>query len=161
MESISKSDLELKLLNTCEKELLPLGFRIVDLDCRLGGRSLLRIFIERLGSETQVSLEDCVRASRHLDPFLENENVLEGAYELEISSPGLDRRLRLVSDFEKVLGAELKIGLTESIPGLGANVRGKLLKVVPGQLAMSVSGKEVSIPLNQIKKANTVWEFKV
>lgn len=161
MDSILKSDIELKLLDLCEKELAPLGFRVVDIDCRMGGRSLLRLFIERLGENTQVSLEDCVQASRHLDPFLEGQSVIEGAFELEVSSPGLDRRLRLTKDFEKAVGSELKIGLVESIPGLGANIRGTLIKVQTGELSVKVSGKEVSIPLNQIKKANTIWEFKI
>lgn len=161
MGSIFKTDLEHKLLELCDKELGPLGYRVVDLDCRSGGTTLLRVFIETLKEGTQVSIEDCVSVSRHLDPILETGEWIGGSYELEVSSPGLDRRLRVGSDFEKVTGQEIKIMLTESIPGLGAQVRGHLLRVLPEQLEIKVSGKEVLVDLSKIKKAHTIWEFRI
>jgi len=161
LESIYKSEVESKLLDLCDSELHSLGFRVVDLDCKIAGKTLLRLFIERVSEGAQVSIDDCVTVSRHLDPIIEARADFPGAYELEVSSPGLDRRLRLVSDFEKVIGKELKLGLLESIPGVGAQVRGHLLKVHPDQVEINVSGKEVCVPLRQIKKAQTVWEFRI
>jgi len=161
LDSISKTDLEHKLLDLCEKELLPLGYRVVDLDCHVSGKTLLRIFIESVNEGPQVSIDDCVTVSRHLDPLLEAGQYINASYELEVSSPGLDRRLRLSTDFEKVAGKELKMVLTESIPGIGGQLRGHLLRVLPGQLEMKVSGKEVLVELNKIKKAQTVWEFRI
>lgn len=161
MSSIHKSELECKLLDLCEKEVTPLGYRVVDLDCKGTGKVLLRVFIEKQSENTQVSIDDCVTVSRHLDPLIEAANLFEGSYELEVSSPGLDRRLRLLSDFEKVIGKEVKLGLVESIPGFGAQLRGELLAVLQEQIAMKVSGKEVTVPVKQIKKAQTVWEFRI
>lgn len=161
MDSIFKTDLELKLLTFFEKELLPIGYQVVDLDCRQSATTLLRVFIETLTEGHQVSIEDCVKVSRHLDPILEAGQLFDGSYELEVSSPGLDRRLRKSTDFEKVTGKELKVVLTESIPGVGAQLRGHLLRVLPGQLEMKVSGKEVLVNFNKIKKAQTIWEFRV
>lgn len=161
MESIYKSELESQLLELCDKELISLGFRVVDLDCKLAGKTLLRLFIENISEGVQVSIENCVTVSRHLDPLIEAKGLFPGAYELEVSSPGLDRRLRLASDFQKVIGKELKLGLLESIPGVGAQLRGHLLRVLPEQVEMKVSGKEVLVPLKQIKKANTIWEFRI
>jgi len=161
LDSIYKTELEHKLLDLCEKELASLGYRVVDLDCHVSGKTLLRIFIESLNEGVQVSIDDCVTASRHLDPLLEAGQFITGAYELEVSSPGLDRRLRLSTDFEKATGKELKVVLTESIPGVGGQLRGHLLRVLPGQLEMKVSGKEVLVGLNKIKKAQTIWEFRI
>jgi len=145
----------------CEKELGPLGYRVVDLDCRMAGKALLRVFIETLKEGTQISIDDCVAVSRHMDPILEAGELFSGPYELEVSSPGLDRRLRLSDDFEKVAGKEIKVMLTESLPGVGAQLRGHLLRVLPGQLEIKVSGKDVLVELNKIKKAQTVWEFRI
>ena len=161
MDSIRKTDLECKLLEFCENSLSSLGYRVVDLDCRLGASTLVRIFIDSFSGDKQVSLEDCVVVSRSLNPLIETSGILEGGYELEVSSPGLDRRLRLAKDFEQAAGKELKLSLVESIPGIGAQPRGILKKVIPGCLEMEISGKEVKIPLNQIKKAHTVWEFRI
>lgn len=160
MDSIYKTELERKLLELCEKALASLGYRVVDLDCKGSGKVLLRVFVEK--KETgQVSIDDCVTVSRHLEPLIEAENLFEASYELEVSSPGLDRRLRLMSDFQSVIGKELKLGLLESIPGFGSQLRGELLAISPGKLEMKVSGKEVSVPVGQIKKAQTVWEFRI
>src|SRR4051794_16535757 len=95
LESISKTPLELRILSLSENVLEPQGFRVVDVDCRVGHRSLLRIFIERAGSQNP-TLDDCASASRLLSAQLDtDEEILPGAYDLEVSSPGLDRRLRL------------------------------------------------------------------
>jgi len=161
LDSINKSPIENKLLEFCEKSVSSLGYKIVDLDCRSAATTLLRIFIDSQTKEKQVSLEDCVLVSRHLNPLIETAGIIEGSYELEVSSPGLDRRLRLAEDFEEAAGKEIKLSLIESIPGIGAQPRGMLKKVLSGCLEMEVSGKEVKIPLNQIKKAQTVWQFRI
>jgi len=162
LDSIYKTETELNLLEMLEKELSPLGFRVVDLDCRLSGKSLLRIFVERIGGpEGSVSIDDCAVISRHLDPILEQSSIFEGSYELEVSSPGLDRRLRLASDFEKATGREIKVAFTEGIPGVGAQARGELLGVQSGEVKLKVSGKPISVSLKNIKKAQTVWQYRI
>lgn len=161
MDSIRKTDLENKLLEFCENSVSPLGYRVVDLDCRPASTTLIRIFIDSLSGQKQVSLEDCVLVSKSLNPLIENSGLIEAGYELEVSSPGLDRRLRLAKDFEEAAGKELKLSLVESIPGVGAQPRGVLKKVMTGHLEMEISGKAVKIPLNQIKKAQTIWEFRI
>ena len=71
LESIAKTEVENQLLALCSEKVEPEGYRIVDLDCRTGGRSLIRIYIERLSTDTQaVSLEDCVKVSRGLGETL-------------------------------------------------------------------------------------------
>lgn len=160
-ESIFKSELETELLSFCEEKIAELGFKVVDLDCRISGKSLLRLFVDNKSGGTQTSLEDCVKLSRLLDPLIEERNFFSGAYELEVSSPGLDRRLRLVSDFANALGKEVKLEFCDPIEGLGKQTRGILAEVNEGQIKIKASGKSVWVSLNKIKKAHTVWQFQM
>ncbi len=162
MESIAKTEVEQKLLTLCSGELEPKGYRIVDLDCRIGGKSLLRIFIERLGADSnqsaKVSLEDCVTVSRSLNDLLESFQDIPGTFDLEVSSPGLDRRLRLRSDFEAHRGGEVQLKLVDKIEGLGGQVRGLVLDLDEESIRLENSGREVAVPWKQVKQANLIWK---
>ena len=161
-ESIRKSELEVKLLILCEQALENSEFRILDVDAHLGPGSLIRVFIDKIGTEKGPSLEEVAELSRKLDPVIENANLAQGTYNLEVSSPGLDRRLRLVADFEKEVGQEVSLNLHESMPGIGANVKGLLFKIENGRLSIAQgvkNRKEFEVPLENTKKANRVWNF--
>lgn len=118
----------------------------------------MRLFIERASGEPP-TLDDCANASRAIGDILENENLIPGAYDLEVSSPGLDRRLRVRADFEKSVGSDIKLKLTDSVEGLGANVTGKLERVDAAGVIVLTQKKEWPIPLSKIKQANVVWRF--
>ena len=75
-----------------------LGYELVDLEARIGGNGLLRVYIDR---DDGVDLDDCERVSRQLSAFLDVEEPLPGSYTLEVSSPGLDRPLRTAEHFER------------------------------------------------------------
>lgn len=163
-ESIKKSEVELKLLDLCEEVLVGSDFRVLDVDARIASNSLIRVFIDKISTENGPSLEEVAELSRKLDPVIELANLTQGAYNLEVSSPGLDRRLRTVTDFEKEIGKEISLALHESIPGLGANVKGHLVKVENGHLSIAQgvkNRKEFEVPLDNIKKANRVWSFEI
>ncbi len=157
--------MEAEILELCDQTLSPLGFRPIDLDYRASGRSLIRLFIERMKAEkaeatsaeapTGVSIEDCATVSRALGPVLDEK--VPGAYDLEVSSPGIDRRLRLKGDFEKVVGQELKLKLAERLPGRGANLTGRLARVDKDEIFVIVDRDEVSVPLGQVLQAVRVW----
>jgi len=165
LESIAKTELEEKLLALCSEVLTPLGYRIVDLDCRVGGRSLLRVFIEPLVASAEnarpgVALKDCVEASRTLSPVLEGFGDLPGAFDLEVSSPGIDRRLRLRSDFDSVTGQEVHLKLGERLEGIGGQLKGTIVATDPQSVLVNWSGKELHVPWKQIKQANQVWKME-
>jgi len=157
--SIRKSAEELKLLELCEKHLSPKGFRIVDVDCNLAGRTILRVFVERPG-KTGVSIDDCAEASRELDPILDTETWIPSRFELEVSSPGLERRLRLPEDFLNSVGEEIKLKLVEKTEDGSLNVTGRLCSANDEAITVAWQGKEVSILLSNIRKANRVWRQK-
>jgi len=164
-DSIRKTQAESEILELCEKTLSPLGFRPVDLDFRLSGRSLLRLFIERMRAEAVpapeaapggVSIEDCAEVSRTLGPLLDDR--IQGAYDLEVSSPGLDRRLRLRTDFEGAVGQDVKLKLAEKLPGRGANLTGRLVRVDKDEVFVDVGKDEVPVPLGLVVQAVRVWK---
>jgi ribosome maturation factor RimP len=80
-----------ELIELLEAPLKALGFELVDLDIRLGRNGLLRLYIDKPDG---VMLADCEFVSHQIGAFLDVEDPLPGSYTLEVSSPGLDRRLR-------------------------------------------------------------------
>jgi len=101
-----------------EKETEPLltetGFELVDLKVlKHGSKLLLQFFIDRI--DGGVTLEDCASMSDKLGSYIDMNNVLEGGYILEISSPGMDRVLRKEKDFLKFKGSRVKIKLKRPV----------------------------------------------
>ncbi|MCB0404566.1 MAG: ribosome maturation factor RimP [Bdellovibrionales bacterium] len=164
--SIQKSPLENRLLDFCDKLIGPHGFRTVDIDCALARRSLLRVFIDLKQPHSEgatenhgVTLQDCQRVSELLGPALEVEDFFSGPYDLEVSSPGLERRLRIKPDFESCIGSEVKLRLSSPVKSLGRNVRAHLRGVSEVGVELESQGKEVTIPWDQIRRGNLVWNF--
>lgn len=171
MASIHKSPMEKKLLELFALHAEPKGYRAVDVDCKTAGRSLVRFYIEKMAAEgpSPVSISDCAEVSRTMDPVLEkafeggseHTEIPPGPYDLEVSSPGLDRRLRLSSDFEKAVGQEVRLKLKQKKESFGLNLQGILLRLLPSEegfkLVLSISGREATVGLEEICSANLVW----
>ena len=164
---ITKTGIELELLELCERVLEPHGFTVVDLDFHAMGRSLLRVFVERTRRgetpATGTNLDDCSEASRLLDEALEAKPIVTSAFDLEVSSPGLDRRLRTLSDFQKSLGKTVQVRFNRKLEefGLGAKTTAEVLAADEEALKFSASGREYQIPWQHLKQANAVWQPEV
>ncbi|MEI7482432.1 MAG: ribosome maturation factor RimP [Elusimicrobiota bacterium] len=135
-----------------EKETEPLlteqGFELVDLKVtKMGGKLLLQFFIDRVGGG--VTLEDCGLMSEKLGSYIEMNNVLDGGYILEISSPGVDRVLRKEKDFLKFKGSKVKIKLKKPLNNARVYY-GELLGFESG--AVFLSG-DLKLNLNDIEEA--------
>jgi ribosome maturation factor RimP len=133
------------------------GVSLVDLQWhRRGKRWVLTLFIEREGG---VTLDDCARVSRQVGECIEVDNLIDHAYTLEVSSPGLDRPLRTLADFERFHEHLVRIVTTSPLQGRSTIV-GRL-KGVEGQTVF-VEGSRVGlvpIPVTQIKHARLEIEF--
>ena len=133
------------------------GMSLVDLQwSRRGQRWVLTLFIEHEGG---VTLDDCARISRQVGERIEVDNLIDHAYTLEVSSPGLDRPLRTLADFERFHGHLVRIVRTLPIRGRSAIV-GRL-KGVEGQTVLVEAQRigMVPIPVAQIKHARLEVEF--
>jgi len=159
---------EEKVREIAERVAVSLGLEIWDIEFRGGGGKarMLRIFIDKPAGVTH---EDCANVSREVSTILDIEDVVPGAgYLLEVSSPGLDRKLRGAADYERFQGSLVKLQTLEPVNG-SRNYEGRLTKFTDGHVTLALPSKgkgkkqapgaEVEIALDNVAKANLVPEF--
>jgi ribosome maturation factor RimP len=130
------------------------GLELVDVDLAgAGGRTTLRLYIDRKGG---VSLDDCSSVSRAVSSALDVEDPIQGAYDLEVSSPGLDRPLRTPEHFGKYAGEKVRIKAYGPIPELENRKTfvGTLRGYEDGRVLVDVDGNVFRVPFDQIAKAH-------
>ncbi len=129
-----------------------LGFELVDVELSPKGR-LLRVFID-IGRG--VTVDDCVTVSNQLTRVFEVENV---DYDrLEVSSPGLDRLLKKMADFERFAGHNIQLRAALPLNGQ-RNFTGVLQGMRDGAVVLLTAKGEVSVPFDEVEKARLVPEF--
>ena len=134
------------------------GYRLVRLRLMGGKTKTLQIMAER--PDGTMSVEDCAILSHALLDFIEQEDPLEGDYELEVSSPGIDRPLTRLMDFARYAGHEAKVELAAPIDGR-KRFRGLLLGLDGNQVAMESQGARISFPFRGIAEAKLVLTDKL
>jgi len=147
-----------KILVLAEDLLQNLGYELVDLEFSQNDEgSILRLFIDKEGG---VTLDDCTHVSRMFGALLDVEDPIAGRYNLEISSPGLNRRLRRLQDFETRIGETIKIKLGHPLDGR-RRFKGILQAVQNEPLAVTVAvdGEEYVVPLDESSRCNLVYKF--
>ena len=134
------------------------GIEIVDVEFLGAGRSrLLRIYIDRPQGVTHA---DCEFISQQVGTILDVEDVIPGdSYTLEVSSPGLERKLVSSKDFERFVGKKAKVTLREPVENQ-RHWEGKLAGCSQGIVTLEPSaGKIIHFPLTQVQKANLKFEW--
>lgn len=111
---------------------------------------LLRILIDKEGG---VSVDDCQRVSRQLSALFDVENVISQQYTLEVSSPGVDRPLFTLAQFERFIGHEVRIQLLIPEDGQSRFV-GKIMNVTDEKVILATANQPLVLPFSQIEKAN-------
>jgi len=140
------------------------GLEIFDVEWKIGKHRLLRVYLDRLpGPENPgglgVSHNDCERVSQQLSVLLDVEDLVPGpAYVLEVSSPGLDRKLIKPADYERFVGRLAHIWLNEPV-GKQQFLEGRLAGYTDGVVKLAVKGVEIAVPYAGIRKANLVVEL--
>lgn len=151
------------------------GLEVVDVELRGGGKSrMLRIVIDRPGADASgrpagVTHEDCASVSREVGTILDVEDAVPGgSYLLEVSSPGLDRKLTRPADYERFAGSRVKLTTREPIDG-NRYFEGRLEHFQDGRLTLDVSPGQKKLPagntgkldiaLANVEKANLVPEI--
>lgn len=145
------------------------SLEVVEIDLRGGGKArLLRIVIDKPGGVTH---EDCANLSREVGTILDVEDAVPGgSYTLEVSSPGLDRKLSRPADYQRFTGSRVKLTTRNPVDG-SRHFEGRLEAFEQGRLRLELSGAEkrkrqqnqpsrkVEIELANVEKANLVPEL--
>ena len=130
-----------------------LGYELADLEVRLGGEGgLVRVFIDKADG---IGLDDCEAVSRAISALLDVEDPLPGNYSLEVSSPGLDRKLTKSEHFQRFMGDIVKVKMRVPVEGR-RRFRGKLLSTDENDIVVEVDGEAHSLPLAAIDTARLV-----
>ncbi|TBR42424.1 ribosome maturation factor RimP [Marinomonas agarivorans] len=122
-----------------------------------GKDSVLRIFIEN-PSENGTDVEDCAKVSRQVSSILDVEDPITGEYNLEVSSPGLDRPLFELDQYKEYIGALVSLRLRVPFDGR-RKFKGQLTGVEGEDIVLRVDQEEYLLPIDLIDKANIVPEF--
>ena len=133
------------------------GMHLVDLDYRKEGRRwVLRLFIDK--EERGVTVDDCAAVSRELGDLLDAKDVIPEAYVLEVSSPGLNRRVRKKEDFSRFAGRKVEVRL--AVPQEGRRkIVGDILRVEGEAVVVAAPEGTYTIALGNIAQATLVYEF--
>jgi ribosome maturation factor RimP len=144
------------------------GLEVVDVELRGGGRSrMLRIVIDKAGGVTH---QDCADLSREVGTILDVEDAVPGgSYVLEVSSPGLDRKLVGPGDYERFTGSRVKLTTREPVKG-NRHFEGRLESFHEGRLMLNLTPtkkrtrpgdaqEKLEFELSNVEKANLVPEI--
>ena len=145
------------------------GLEVVEVELRGGGKArMLRIVIDKPSGITH---EDCANLSREVGTILDVEDVVPGSsYTLEVSSPGLDRRLTRPADYERFAGSRVKLTTLKPVNG-NRHFEGRLESFQHGHLTLDLSAvkkkrrpelgtaEKLEIELANVEKANLVPEI--
>lgn len=145
------------------------GCELYDFEVVGSGKGrVLRVYIDK---ENGIDIEDCSNVSKGLNLLLDVEDIVPGGmYNLEVSSPGLDRHLKTIKHFSKAIGKKVFVQLSQNLGSLGAQDKGLLsmkkfeneVKSVDGDnIVFEIKNEEIKVPIHVVDKAKLVFEMKV
>jgi ribosome maturation factor RimP len=145
-----------RLLDVLTPAVEATGYELADLEfSHGGGRGLLRLYIDR---EDGITLEDCAAVSRQISSLLDVEDPIPGDYNLEVSSPGLDRKLVKPEHFDRFAGCEVKATFRRIIEGR-RRIQGRLVGREDDKVLVQAPGQTYVIRLDDIEVVRLVPEL--
>ena len=134
------------------------GFKLVRLRVMGGQNKTLQVMAER--ADGSMDVEGCSQLSHALLDFIEAENPIEGDYEIEVSSPGIDRPLTRISDFTRWKGHEAKVELTAPLDGR-KRFRGRLEGLDGNDVIITAQNQRIQFPFRSVMEAKLVLTDKL
>ncbi len=167
-----------RIRDAAERAARAAGLEVVDVEWKVGKQRFLRVFIDKpvmappygSGEAAEagpggsarpegVSHSDCQAVSEQLSVLLDVEDLVPGpGYILEVSSPGLDRKLTRPAEFERFAGRKARISLRQPVEGK-SHFEGRLAGYEDGRVKLKVDGRIFELPLPDIRKAQLVVEW--
>ena len=118
----------------------------------MGKHSTVKIYID---SENGVDIDDCAKVSRQVSSLFDVEDPVNGEYTLEVSSPGLDRRLFKLDHYAAFVGSEVRIRLKRPYEGQ-RKYSGQLRGIEGDEIILGYQDEEILFPFEEIERANVV-----
>ena len=150
-----------KIEEIAERVALPEGIEIVEVDLKGGGRHQVLMLV--IDKPTGVTHGDCEFISQQVGTILDVEDVIPGTYNLEVSSPGVERKLLRWKDWERFVGEKAKVVLKEPMTADTAKYFEGVIARADGQaktVTVELSGgAEVTFPFEQVDRANLRFEW--
>lgn len=152
----TKTDMDSRIARVADPVAADMGYHIVRVRVMSGKRSVVQIMAERV-SDGQMGVDDCAKLSRALSSELEVEDAIHDAYVLEVSSPGLDRPLTTLKDFDTFEGFAAKLELDRMIEGR-KRFRGVLAGTDGENIDIDLDGESVTaqIPFDWLSEAKLI-----
>ena len=153
------SDIPEEILLLVEPVVRSHALELVDAEwIRSRGSNTLRVIVDTPATDGRVSIERCAALSREVGVHLDASPLFGERYSLEVSSPGLNRRLAREKDFGVACGSTVQLETRKPLDGR-RNFKGELCDFQNGELWLRVDGQDVRLPFSSIAKANVVYEF--
>lgn len=153
-------DIPKELLRLIEPVVEDHGCELVDVESRFGSSrtGVLRVTVDSEEGDGRVGVERCAEISREIGTQLDAHDAVPSAYNLEVSSPGLDRILAREKDFVAACGQEVKIKTRRPVGGR-RQFKGRLADFQEGRLEVLVDGETFEIAFADVEKANSMYQF--
>ncbi len=156
-EGSGVEDLRERVRSLADSVLEGTGIWVVDAEIAPAGRrTIVRLYIDKPGG---VTIDDCAETSRAVEDALDTEDVFSGSYVLEVSSPGLERPLRRIAEYQYFVGRRVRV--VTRMPVLGTNaVVGEILEATETMVALKLDdGELLSLPFDTIANAHLVADL--
>ena len=152
------TNLELRLTEMLQPAVEALEFELLGVEfIRAGNHLTLRVYIDH---ENGISVDNCADVSHQVSAILDVEDPIATEYALEVSSPGLDRPIFTLEQFESIVGEFVDIKLRYAFEGR-RKFKGKLVGIEDGEdIVIHVDNHEYLLPIDSIDKANLIYQEK-
>ncbi|SDI96225.1 ribosome maturation factor RimP [Ferrimonas sediminum] len=148
--------LEQRLTEMLQEPVQALGFELVGIQyVRAGSHSTLRVFIDH---ENGITVDNCAEVSRQIGAVLDVEDPISTEYNLEVSSPGIERPLFTPAHYEKFIGEEAFVLLNMPVEGK-RKLQGLITAVEGEMVTLSVKGTDQEVALANVRQAHLVAKF--
>jgi ribosome maturation factor RimP len=138
--------------------LAALGLYVVDLEIEVSrARPLIRYFVDSVEGPP-VTIEQCARANRALQGYFDEHLPFGEEYAMEVSSPGIERRVARPRDYQRFLGRQIQIRLRENEEGR-RNLLGVLVNAGADGFRLAVGDTEMYLEYNRVSRANLTWDY--
>ena len=157
MEGVKLTSLETKIKEVLEPVINDLGFKVYDIIYEKEAQDYyLRVFIDK---DEVISSDDCALVSQTIDPILDEKDFIKGAYLLEVSSPGLERRIRDDAQLEKALNSKIEVHTFKKVNDDKILI-GNLISFSENNIILDINNENIEIDRKNISTMKTDYEWE-